>query len=101
VAPPANQSAYETSVYGQGLLTYSLLFGMKSGTALQNSSYVDVDALFQFSADKVKDLAKGIGGIQEPLSANHLAVPVLRLVNWMNPTGTRSSWLYQTDLYQQ
>lgn len=68
----ANQSAYETSVYGQGLLTYSLLFGMKSGTALQNDAYVDVDALFQFSADEVMKLAKGIGGIQEPVISKPL-----------------------------
>ena len=63
----ANQSAYETSIYGQGLLTYSLLYGMKSGTALKDNQFVDVDKLFQYSADKVKELAAGIGGIQDPV----------------------------------
>ncbi len=63
----ANQSAYETSIYGQGLLTYSLLYGMKSGTALKERQFVDVDQLFQYCADKVKELAIGIGGIQEPV----------------------------------
>ena len=55
----ANQSAYETSIYGQGLLTYSLLYGMKSGTALKDNQFVDVDKLFQYSADKVKELGLG------------------------------------------
>jgi hypothetical protein len=63
----ANQSAYETSIYGQGLLTYSLLYGMKTGTALGESKYVDVDRLFQFSADKVRELARDIGGVQDPV----------------------------------
>jgi hypothetical protein len=63
----ANQSAYETSIYGQGLLTYSLLYGIKSGTALKDRQFVDIDQLFQYSADKVKELALGIGGIQEPV----------------------------------
>ncbi len=66
-AAAANQSAYETSKYGQGLLTYSLLFGMKSGEALKDGKYVDVDKLFQYCTDKVKELANGIGGIQDPV----------------------------------
>jgi WD40 repeat protein len=63
----ANQSAYETSKYGQGLLTYSLLYGIKSGEALREDVYIDVDKLFQYSADKVRELAMGIGGIQDPV----------------------------------
>jgi WD40 repeat protein len=63
----ANQSAYETSIYGQGLLTYSLLYGIKSTTALREKQFIDIDILFQYSADKVKELAAGIGGIQEPV----------------------------------
>lgn len=63
----ANQSAYETSRYGQGLLTYSLLYGMKSRTALKDYVFLDIDKLFQYSADNVKVLAAGIGGIQDPV----------------------------------
>src|SRR5206468_3678717 len=33
-ASAANQSAYETSLYNQGLLTYSLLYGLKAGSGL-------------------------------------------------------------------
>lgn len=61
----ADAVSYETSVYGQGLLTYSLLFGMK-GAALRENKFVDVMSLFQFAADKVPQLAKDIGGIQKP-----------------------------------
>jgi len=61
----ADAVSYETSRYGQGLLTYSLLQGMK-GAALKNDDEVDVSTLFQFAADRVPELAKDIGGIQRP-----------------------------------
>lgn len=61
----ADAVSYETSVYGQGLLTYSLIFGMK-GAALRDGEFVDVITLFQHSADQVPQLAQGIGGIQRP-----------------------------------
>jgi len=61
----ADAVSYETSVYGQGLLTYSLLFGMK-GAALRENKFVDVMQLFQFAADEVPRLAQNIGGIQKP-----------------------------------
>lgn len=64
----ANKVSYEASQYGQGLLTYSLLEGM-SGLALTSDKRVDVMTLFQYSRDKVPDLAKGIGGIQTPVLA--------------------------------
>lgn len=57
--------SYEASVYGQGLLTYSLLFGMK-GAALRDNQFVDVMELFQYCADEVPKLAANIGGIQKP-----------------------------------
>ena len=61
----ADAVSYETSMYGQGLLTYSLLFGMK-GAALRDNEYVDIIDLFQFAANKVPELAADIGGIQKP-----------------------------------
>jgi hypothetical protein len=64
----ADQVSYEASRYGQGLLTYSLLLGMR-GAALREESYVDVGKLFAFAADTVPDLAKDIGGIQRPVLA--------------------------------
>lgn len=64
----ANKVSYEASQYGQGLLTYSLLQGM-SGLALTEDKRVDVMSLFQYSRDKVPELAKGVGGIQTPILA--------------------------------
>ena len=61
----ADAVSYETSQYGQGLLTYSLLQGMR-GAALKNDVEADVSTLFQFAADRVPELARDIGGIQRP-----------------------------------
>ena len=61
----ADAVSYETSVYGQGLLTYSLLQGMK-GAALRDEKFVDIMQLFEHSANTVPQLAKNIGGIQKP-----------------------------------
>jgi hypothetical protein len=61
----ADAVSYETSRYGQGLLTHSLLLGMR-GAALRDEEFVDVGRLFGFAADKVPELAKDIGGIQRP-----------------------------------
>ncbi len=57
--------SYEASSYGQGILTYSLLFGIK-GPALRENEFVDIVKLFQFALEKVPQLASGIGGIQKP-----------------------------------
>ena len=62
----ANKVSYEAGQYGQGLLTYSLLQGIK-GLAHPNDERVDVMKLFQYSCDEVPELAKGIGGIQTPM----------------------------------
>jgi WD40 repeat protein len=61
----ADSVSYEASRYGQGLLTYSLLFGMR-GAKLREGEFVDVVELFGFAADKVPELARDIGGIQRP-----------------------------------
>ncbi|MFZ4632914.1 MAG: caspase family protein [Saprospiraceae bacterium] len=64
----ADKVSYEAGQYGQGLLTYSLLQGM-SGLALTEDKRVDVMTLFQYSRDRVPELAKGIRGIQTPILA--------------------------------
>ncbi|WP_020597517.1 caspase family protein [Spirosoma panaciterrae] len=64
-ASASNQAAYEASRYEQGLLTYSLLYGMQSGNGLRNN-YVDVSTWFNSAADHVKTLAREIGGRQDP-----------------------------------
>jgi hypothetical protein len=61
----SDAESYEASRFGQGLLTYALLEGMK-GSALRENKYVDVVKLFQNAADRVPQLAEGIGGIQQP-----------------------------------
>ncbi len=69
----ADAVSYEASRYGQGLLTYSLLQGMR-GAALREDQYVDVALLFQHAADQVPQLARNIGGIQRPVVAAPLGV---------------------------
>lgn len=61
----SDRVSYETSLYGQGLLTYSLLFGIK-GEALREGEYLDVNELFRFAARNVPQLASRIGGVQRP-----------------------------------
>lgn len=62
----ADAVSYEASQYGQGLLTYALLKGMKGG-ALRNDEFVDVSKLFQYTRDEVEQMARNIGGIQVPV----------------------------------
>jgi hypothetical protein len=65
----ADAVSYEASRYAQGLLTYSLLLGMR-GAALKEDQQVDVGRLFDFAADRVPELAADIGGIQRPVIAS-------------------------------
>jgi len=67
----ADAVSFEANSYGQGLLTYALLEGMK-GAALKNDVDVDVVSLFGYAAERVPDLARGISGIQKPLSLERL-----------------------------
>lgn len=62
----ADKVSYEASQYGQGLLTYSLLQGMK-GAKLREAQFADVNLLFAYAQDTVPEMAKNIGGIQRPL----------------------------------
>jgi hypothetical protein len=62
----ANKVSYEATQYGQGLLTYSLLQGLK-GARLRENQFADVNLLFGYAQDTVPEMAKYIGGIQRPL----------------------------------
>ena len=62
----ADKVSYEASRYGQGLLTYSLLQGMR-GEALDEGGRLDVANWFRTAQREVPDLAQGIGGIQQPV----------------------------------
>jgi WD40 repeat protein/uncharacterized caspase-like protein len=66
----ANKVSYEASEFGQGLLTYSLLNGMRSAALRvdQNGEkLIDVIQLFNHARDEVPQLAKSIQGIQTPM----------------------------------
>ena len=65
----ADQPSYEASEYGQGLLTYSLLQGMKDGVALREEEFLDVSLWFQHAVDEVPLLSQDVGGIQKPIVA--------------------------------
>ncbi len=65
-ASASGQSAYETSQFGQGLLTYSLLSGIKNQDGLKENKYIDVTRWFNNASDNVRAMAKEIGGRQEP-----------------------------------
>jgi len=64
----ADRQSLEASPYGQGLLTYAILQGMR-GAALRDDQFVDVQRLFQHAADEVPRLAGSVGGIQKPIVA--------------------------------
>jgi len=61
----ADAVSYEASKFGQGLLTYSLLEGMK-GVALREEQFIDIALLMARAQDRVPELAADIGGIQKP-----------------------------------
>jgi hypothetical protein len=61
----ADAVSYEASQYGQGLLTYALLQGMR-GAALLADGQVDVSKLFNYAVDQVPQMARNVGGIQKP-----------------------------------
>jgi len=62
----ADKVSYEASRYGQGLLTYSLLLGMR-GEALDEGGRLDVAKWFRTAQLRVPEFAQGIGGIQHPV----------------------------------
>jgi WD40 repeat protein/uncharacterized caspase-like protein len=64
----ADAVSYEATRYAQGLLTHSLLLGMRGG-ALREERFVDIGKLFDFAADQVPQLAQDIGGVQRPVIA--------------------------------
>ena len=65
-ASASGQAAYETSLYGQGLLTYCLLSSIKLGNGLKDNKYIDISKWFNVTSSEVQNLARGIGGRQDP-----------------------------------
>lgn len=62
----ADKVSYEATQYHQGLLTYSLLQGMR-GAKLRDEKFADINMLINYAQDTVPSLAKNIGGIQRPI----------------------------------
>lgn len=66
----ADKVSYESSSYGQGLLTYTLLMGMRGAALLKNTNQqvnaVDVMNLFSFSKEEVERLSKEFDVVQTP-----------------------------------
>jgi len=62
----ADSVSYEASRYRHGVLTYSLLDGLRSGGALERGVFVDVRRLLGHAEDAVPRLAEQVGGVQRP-----------------------------------
>ena len=65
----ANKVSYEASQYGQSLLTYSLLHNLNLIGLKHESNLVDLIEWINSSKEMVPELARDIGGIQEPVVA--------------------------------
>ncbi|QQS40522.1 MAG: caspase family protein [Acidobacteriota bacterium] len=74
----ADRVSYEASSYG-GLLTYSLLYGIKQEFALEDGNAY-VGDLFDYAKKKVPELAKEIGIVQNPRVFGEIEgrIPMLR-----------------------
>jgi WD40 repeat protein len=66
----ADKVSYESSRYGQGLLTYALLSGMKGAAPFRDQSLF-VDTWFRSAEDEVVRLSsgRGVGEMQRPYSS--------------------------------
>ena len=61
----SDKTSFESSKFGQGLMTYSLLMGMNHG-ALRDDKMVDIGKLIHFASEQVVKFAKGNRKIQAP-----------------------------------
>jgi WD40 repeat protein/uncharacterized caspase-like protein len=71
-----NAETFESSQYGHGLLTYSLLKGMR-GPARVEQGGIDVNTLFKYSAQTVPELAREIDHEQHPQMTGPPDVPTI------------------------
>ena len=68
----ADQPSYEASQYGQGVLTYALLEGLRGAGLQKPEDYIDVQTLFRYAERRVPELARNIGGVQKPINSSPL-----------------------------
>ncbi len=75
----ADAVSYEANQYAQGLLTYALLEAMKLSPreAVRDADLLVAFDLLRYAARRVPEIAKGVGGIQEPqLTVPENLIPV-------------------------
>ena len=65
-ASASGQSAYESQIFGHGILTYSLLRGIKMGEGLKNNNEIGIMDWFKNASESAKEWAKSIGKTQDP-----------------------------------
>ena len=63
----ADAESYEAGIFGQGLLTYSLLLSLKAGEGLNQRYLADVGRMFSFAEAKVPEYASMVRQVQKPL----------------------------------
>ncbi len=61
-----DQKSYESTAFGQGILTHTLLQGIR-GAGLREGQYVDISQLFQYARDQVELLAREVNIVQVPV----------------------------------
>ncbi len=61
----SDEESFESNSLGQGLLTYSLLEGIK-GAALKDNIFVDILNIFEHAREEVPKMAREGGNTQEP-----------------------------------
>lgn len=66
----ADRESFEATPFGQGLLTYSLLQGMKELSEKDQNREVDVLQLLMYAENQVPKLAQSLGKIQQPKMYN-------------------------------
>ncbi|WP_136464909.1 caspase family protein [Flagellimonas onchidii] len=62
----ADAVSYESSRFGQGLLTYTILQGIRGAQQLEDNKLVDIIPIMSFAEKEVPKLAESLGGIQQP-----------------------------------
>ena len=81
----SDKVSYEANRYGQGLVTYALLLGMR-GEALDEGGRLDVRKWFDTAERRVPELARGIGGIQTPVvsspAGQTFPIAMIRREDW-------------------
>ena len=63
----ADKVSYEASRFGQGVLTYALLEGMR-GPALDDADLLMVSRWLAWAEEQVPKHAAGVGGVQQPVT---------------------------------